>query len=111
MGTELPGVVDAQQLAKEAMEKARGNLLVAVDPRRVEGFIAAAISDATERAREAELELHVAELKKGRCICGNVPACVGRYEGHGPIGFGCDTCCGHGNEDGWCTRIVGETMA
>ena len=31
--------------------------------------------------------------------------CVGRYEGHGSVHGACDTCCGHGNEDGWCIHL------
>ncbi len=37
--------------------------------------------------------------------CKNDAVCVGRYEGHGPIQFCCDECCGHGNEDGWCVPV------
>jgi hypothetical protein len=48
------------------------------------------------------------EPPPSRCVCGNEPTCVGRYEGHGPIGVGCDGCCGHGNEDGWCLRLEEE---
>jgi hypothetical protein len=38
-------------------------------------------------------------------ICGRPAACFGVYEGHGPIQFACDDCCGHGNEDGWCRAV------
>ena len=40
--------------------------------------------------------------------CGDPATCFGEYEtcdGTG-FGFGCDTCCGHGNEDGWCRPIA-----
>lgn len=37
--------------------------------------------------------------------CDNPATCVGRYDGRGRTGFGCDECCGHGNEDGWCYLI------
>ncbi len=34
-------------------------------------------------------------------------ACFGCYEGGEPgPASACDTCCGHGNEDGWCVPIV-----
>lgn len=34
------------------------------------------------------------------------PTCAGAYEDpEAPLGFGCDVCCGHGNEDGWCERL------
>lgn len=39
--------------------------------------------------------------------CGKEPAaCFGHYEGgEGDPCVACDTCCGHGNEDGWCVRL------
>lgn len=38
--------------------------------------------------------------------CETRATCVGEYErtDH-DIGFACDECCGHGNEDGWCIPI------
>jgi hypothetical protein len=44
------------------------------------------------------------------CICGNEATCAGNYEGAG-IGLGCDACCGHGNEDGWCLYVDDERHA
>lgn len=41
-----------------------------------------------------------------RCVCGAPATCIGSYEGNGDADIGCDTCCGHGNEDGWCVRVV-----
>lgn len=42
----------------------------------------------------------------GTCVCGNEPTCIGRYEvSVGSFEFGCDTCCGHGNEDGRCVQV------
>jgi protein gp37 len=35
--------------------------------------------------------------------CGGPATCFGAYEGGSPEP-GCDACCGHGNEDGWCGR-------
>ncbi len=35
--------------------------------------------------------------------CGAPATCHGVYEGQ--AGYGCDTCCGHGDEDGWCKPI------
>lgn len=49
-----------------------------------------------------------------RCACGRPASYLGRYEGHGRFAFACDTCCGHGNEDGMCwplaelSRVVGK---
>lgn len=43
--------------------------------------------------------------------CSTDATCFGRYEGHGPVAWACDTCCGHGNEDGWCKpapEVAGE---
>lgn len=40
-------------------------------------------------------------------VCDAPATCRGRYEGHGPVQFGCDTHCGHGCEDGWCERVGG----
>ena len=43
------------------------------------------------------------------CYVCNAPAtCYGRYEGHGPVQFGCDDHCGHGCEDGWCVQLAEE---
>ncbi len=39
-------------------------------------------------------------------VCAKLPACIGAYEGHSPIAFACDECCGHGNEDGWCVPLA-----
>jgi len=42
------------------------------------------------------------------CSCGGVqpPTCVGVYEHpEDPPSFGCDDCCGHGNEDGCCKTV------
>ena len=43
-----------------------------------------------------------------RCaVCGNRATCRGVYEppmDRAPA-FACDTCCGHGNEDGWCEPV------
>jgi hypothetical protein len=36
--------------------------------------------------------------------CGGPTTCYGTYEGI--TGYGCDTCCGHGCEDGHCDRLV-----
>ncbi len=42
----------------------------------------------------------------GRCdMCGRTATCLGAYESEENLGFACDECCGHGNEDGWCVRL------
>lgn len=39
-------------------------------------------------------------------FCNGKAACLGRYENcEGPFNYACDDCCGHGNEDGRCSRI------
>lgn len=40
--------------------------------------------------------------------CTEVVSCYGRYEGHGPVTFACDSHCYHGNEDGWCILLSEE---
>lgn len=40
--------------------------------------------------------------------CGANATCLGSYEGL-PIMFGCDECCGHGNEDGACDKLQGAS--
>lgn len=42
--------------------------------------------------------------------CDRAATCIGQYEGHGGYAPSCDSCCGHGNEDGWC-RPVAEAIA
>lgn len=38
-------------------------------------------------------------------VCGAPATCFGAYEGAERETHACDTCCGHGNEDGWCEEI------
>lgn len=38
-------------------------------------------------------------------VCGKPATCFGSYEGQGNYGYGCDECCGHGNEDGHCDQL------
>jgi len=52
------------------------------------------------RARIADLEA------AARChTCGKAATCIGAYEGNTAQEFGCDVCCGHGNEDGHCQAL------
>jgi hypothetical protein len=44
------------------------------------------------------------------CGCGHAATCIGSYEGS-PLAPGCDGCCGHGNEDGWCVSVENERHA
>jgi len=37
--------------------------------------------------------------------CGNEAACLGSYEGFPEETYACDSCCGHGNEDGHCRMV------
>lgn len=40
--------------------------------------------------------------------CGADATCFGEYEAHSDaatLGYACDNCCGHGNEDGWCKPV------
>jgi len=43
-------------------------------------------------------------------VCGKPAACIGRYGTDDAYSPACGTCCGHGNEDGWC-RPVPEALA
>lgn len=46
-------------------------------------------------------EIHLCEH------CGAPATCFGSYE-MGPEGYACDTCCGHGCEDGYCRQLAPE---
>ena len=49
------------------------------------------------------------ENERLKCsTCGKEAACIGRYEGNVEFTAACDTCCGHGNEDGECFQLVNE---
>ena len=37
--------------------------------------------------------------------CGAPATCIGRYEAQAADQHACDTCCGHGNEDGHCVPV------
>lgn len=66
----------------------------------------------TENAR-LRAQVEGEDERTPRChTCGNVATCFGSYEMHSPA-FACDTCCGHGNEDGWCLTLseLGEAYA
>lgn len=39
--------------------------------------------------------------------CSRPATCVGYGERPETLSFGCDECCGHGNEDGWCVPLAG----
>lgn len=41
-----------------------------------------------------------------KCACGTRATCVGRYEDMTSDAPACDTCCGHGCEDGHCDRAA-----
>lgn len=44
-------------------------------------------------------------VESGCAHCGAPATCYGAYEGQPPHS-GCDECCGHGCEDGWCVPIA-----
>ncbi len=47
--------------------------------------------------------------KKRKCAtCGAAATCRGRYENATNMEYACDTCCGHGNEDGVCKPVRSE---
>jgi hypothetical protein len=42
-------------------------------------------------------------------FCRKRATCAGSYEANdGPVLFGCDHCCGHGQEDGWCIDLTAD---
>lgn len=62
------------------------------------------IAAALERIKELEGEKHWPMCAR----CQERPAtCLGEYESDtGNEEYACDECCGHGNEDGHCVRII-----
>lgn len=56
---------------------------------------------------QSEILPAAAEREVPACrFCGFEATCHGTYEGE--TGYACDTCCGHGCEDGWCERLAVE---
>ena len=57
--------------------------------------------DAPDRIATARRGAHV------RAHCGEPATCFGEYEtcDGTSAGYACDTCCGHGSEDGWCEEV------
>lgn len=66
------------------------------------GPVAQAIADAEQRGREARGSVISCE----HCVEERPASCIGQYEGDTTRPrYACDTCCGHGNEDGWCSPV------
>ena len=68
-----------------------------------------------DHERVAKLLAEIREHRETRPTCAQCheqrPAvCVGNYEG-GDAAFACASCCGHGNEDGWCCPIAEADQA
>lgn len=71
------------------------------------------IAEADAKALTAERDRLAAEVERLRanlilCRCGQPATCFGSYEGRRDPAFSCSTCCGHGNEDGWCFGFTAE---
>lgn len=66
------------------------------------------LNDLAEERRNLTLEVERLRALVPTCDhCGVAPAvCFGRAEDDGDPETACDTCCGHGNEDGWCVQLV-----
>jgi hypothetical protein len=64
-------------------------------------------------AYEQNVQRVVTALASGKAVCSIHPfapvrpaTCVGAYEDPRNLGFACDECCSHGNEDGWCVSLA-----
>lgn len=70
--------------------------------------------NAVAKAAAAEAEARALRAQVPKCATCDRPAtCLGVYEdpsGDDPR-YGCDVCCGHGNEDGTCFRLPGAALA
>lgn len=66
-----------------------------------------------ERTARQRAEANAAAIRALlRCAgCGKPATCHGVYEDGGVIGESCDDCCGHDNEYGLCTPILGSGAA
>jgi hypothetical protein len=56
-------------------------------------------------------ELEQLQLTHPKCShCGSLAVCFGNCEGPANHAYGCSTCCGHGNEDGWCVFLTDDAQ-
>jgi hypothetical protein len=105
-----------------AVNDASNNLAAAIE-RYAEGYGKAGLHgrwgdlmraiDAYASALLAQQETEIARLSAQvlKChVCGKPACCIGNYEGADHYEPACDSCCGHGNEDGWC-RPIAEAIA
>ena len=62
-----------------------------------------------QQCQEADVPVFVKQLGAHVACntheCTQPAACIGEYEGHGGEAPACDSCCGHGNEDGYCRPL------
>lgn len=72
-------------------------------PHNADALVASILSRLRDHLQQSQEERE----KLPACAhCGKPATCFGVYENpEGPIGFACDDCCGHGNEDGWCRAV------
>lgn len=66
---------------------------------------------AEKRHRELIKLIHTESWDRKCAHCGKTATCMGAYESEDNLGFACDECCGHGNEDGWCVPLDGIVMS
>ena len=62
------------------------------------------VSDRLHDAMAEEL-LELRAIAPRCSICSKLATCQGAYEDESNWGFGCNSCCGHGNEDGHCEPV------
>lgn len=67
-----------------------------------------ALQEPSDDLDETAERIAEARNKPQTCaVCGTPATCFGEYEtcDGTSAGYACDTCCGHGNEDGWCEAL------
>lgn len=107
----LPGWRDeVSEVARLRADLAAAKMLIA---QRDEGIdrLNDRLSADDERHDEesAAAKRTITALAEGNLVCsmcGKPATCVGYGEGPEHMGLGCDECCGHGNEDGWCIPLA-----
>lgn len=97
-------VKTAGQVACEKWHRHRGGNYEPWDTADQEAWEAAARAVLAMREKPKALPTEAFDPTVVHCsTCERPATCYGTYEG--VTGYACDTCCGHGNEDGHCTPM------